>query len=71
MAAWAGLVQLEKLDNEAEVEGFGPWEHLSFAVILSCSAGLILVSRLSGVGFESCGVLRASQADSSPSNAHL
>lgn len=38
---WAGLVQLEKLDNEAKVEGFGPWEHLSFAVILSLSAGLI------------------------------
>lgn len=55
---WAGLVQLEKLDNEAKVEGFGPWERTSFAVILSCSAGLIPVSHLTGVGFESCGELR-------------
>lgn len=35
--AWAGLAQLEKLANEAKVEGFGPCEPLSFAVILSYS----------------------------------
>lgn len=67
----AGLVQLEKLDNEAKVEGFGPWEHHSFAVILSCSSGLIPVSHLTGAGFESCGVRRESGGRSLPPGAHL
>lgn len=36
MLDWALLTQLEKLANEAKVEGFGPCESLSFAVILNC-----------------------------------
>lgn len=48
---WAGLVQLEKLDNEAKVEGFGLCELPRFAVILSCSDILISISYLTCVGF--------------------
>lgn len=59
MAVWAELVQQEELSNEAKVEGFRPWEHLGFTVILHCVIpildGLIHVSHLTGMGFESCG----------------